>query len=473
MATKFSIKKLRVKHSGASDADLSKIALKEYGAKFAKQELPNADELRNILDAFPLTYLDLKDRALQEMILFSSEAIRQKELELAALDSPSAPKSGGVKGGLTSSLRQSKDRQDKFLKQEAMSWKGLRALRDDVGLDPKDHHLGHKDLSVSLLRLKFIEDNWPKDKLTSLQMKQLKNAQVLLTKIDKLSYSDAVKLGFGKASATGTKINPKLSDIPALIAMAEEDHKISLKLVRETYIDLIKGESKIAVEWEDATLNKYKGKLSALVTKQLKAVYDTNSKATKTVFDNLDIMNVEASPTFLQDMEAMLTTAILGKKLPKRKRKSVSKTEYKLLSPKKVRAARRKLEGKKLPKLPTFKQINAGADLPLYSIMALINESLAEQIKGNMGDSNAPPVLLRNQTGRFAESARMLTLTRTQAKTLVGTYTYQKNPYEVFAPGHRLGTPKRNPKVYIEGSIRELAMAIMKLKFPGLTLEVV
>jgi len=470
---KFSIKKLKEKHSGASDADLSKIALKAYGDKFAKQELPNANELRIILEAFPLSYLDLKDRALQEMILFSNEAIRQRELELAALDAPDAPQSGGEKGGLTTGLRLSKERQAKFLEQEALAWRELDALRRDATLDPNEHHLGHKDLSISLLRLKFMENNWPKDKMTNLQRKQLLNAQVLLAKIDKLSYNDAVSLGFGKSSSIGSQINPRLSDIPALIKLAEEDHTISLKLVRTTYVDLLRGESKLAVEWEDATLNKYKGQLSNLVSKQIKAVFNTQSKATETLFDSINIANIESSPTFVHDVEYMITTALLGKKVPKRKRKTVSKTQYKLLSRGKVKSAKRKLAGKKLPKLPTFKDMDAGADLPLYNIMALINESLASQIKDNMGDPNDPPVLLRNQTGRFAESAKMLSLTRAKAGILAGTYTYKRNPYDVFLPGNRLGTSKRNPKIYVEGSIRELAMAIMKRKFPGLALELV
>jgi len=470
---KFSIKKLKAKNSGVSDADLSRIALKEYGDKFAKQELPNAEELRNILEAFPLSYLDLKGRALDEMILFSNEAIRQRELELAALAAPDSPATGGEKGGLSTGIRQSKERQNKFLKQEALAWGELDALRRDATLDPKDHNLGHKDISISLLRLKFIENNWPKDKLTGLQIRQLKNAQVLLAKIDKLTYADAAKLGFGKVNSMGNQISPKLTDIPALIELAERDHTISLKLVRETYIDLIKGESKIAVEWEDATLNKYKGRLSSLISKQIKAVYDTQSKTAKTAFDNLDIMNVEASPTFLQDIEFMLTTALLGKKAPKRKRKSVSKTQYRLGSTQRVKNAKRKLSGKQLPKLPTFKQIEAGAELPLYNIVALINQALASQVKDNMGDPTDPPVLLRNQTGRFAESVKLLTLTRSKAGLLYGTYTYQRSPYDVFLPNGKLGTPKRNPKVYLEGSIRELAMAIMKRKFPGLALELV
>jgi len=454
MKAKFTISKQKPKGVGVSDADVSKLALKDYISKIANQELPDSKELKNILDAFPLGYLNLKDKAMQEMILFSNEAIRNKEKEIADF----AASSNDTKS-------------DKFLAKEALAWGELQALRNNAMFNSNDHNISKKDVAVSLLRLKLIEQNWPTSKTTNLQRNQLKNARVLLNKINNLTYSEATKMGLGKTSSLGNKIKPTLSDIPILMKLAEQDHKINLKVVRDTYIDLYKGESRVTIDWEDATLSKYKNKLSSLVNSQIQAVYNKQAKGAKTAFDNLDIMNIHASPSFLQGIDNFITTALFGKKLPKYKKKSVSKTSYKVLSTQKVKSAKRKLESKKLPKLPTFKQLEAGADIPLFSIQALINEALSQQIKDNMGESFDPPVLLRNQTGRFAESAKLLTLTRSSVGAMRGTYTYQKNPGQVFEPGRKLGTAKRNPKVYIEGSIRELAMAIMKRKFPGLALE--
>ena len=77
---------------------------------------------------------------------------------------------------------------------------------------------------------------------------------------------------------------------------------------------------------------------------------------------------------------------------------------------------------------------------------------------------------LRYQTGRFADSAELLTLTRTKAGILAGTYTYQRNPYDVFLPGHKMANGKRDPRIYVEGAIRESAIAILKNKFPGIQL---
>ena len=89
-----------------------------------------------------------------------------------------------------------------------------------------------------------------------------------------------------------------------------------------------------------------------------------------------------------------------------------------------------------------------------------------------MGKSKDPPVKLRYQTGRFAESARLLTLTREQAGILYGTYTYMHNPYDVFLPGEDLNPPEeRDPRIYIEGAVRDLAQTILKQRFPGIQLE--
>jgi hypothetical protein len=79
-----------------------------------------------------------------------------------------------------------------------------------------------------------------------------------------------------------------------------------------------------------------------------------------------------------------------------------------------------------------------------------------------MGDSTDAPTKLRYQTGRFADSAKLLTLTRSQASALFGTYTYQRNPYDVFLPGGRLGTAQRDPRIYIESAIQEAAMSILR-----------
>ena len=88
-----------------------------------------------------------------------------------------------------------------------------------------------------------------------------------------------------------------------------------------------------------------------------------------------------------------------------------------------------------------------------------------------MDSSSAPPINLRYQSGRFADSALLLTLTRSQAGIIAGTYTYQRAPYDVFLPGHPLDNGRRDPQLYIEGAIRKTAISLLKGKFPGIALE--
>jgi len=446
---KSKITKSKPSITGTSDGEATKIALSDYVKKFSKQELPAAEELSSILEAFPLSYLDLRDKAFREMIGFSNSIISNSE----NVD------------------EESFDNTQTFLKQEAIAWEALQALGSDAVFNSKDHTLQTSDISTSLLRLKIIEKNWPKSKMTATMAKQLKTAMVILNKLKNITYQQAVSLGYGKGGSKGGKIQPSLTDMEALMSLADSPHKIVMKTVRSSYIDSKKGIGSVHIDWEDASLNRVKGRLSRSVNAQIDKVFGKPSKNTISYLEKMNIMDIESSPSFLLDMEAYITTALLGKKITKYKRKTVSKTQYKLSNRNKVKRAKRQLEGKVLPKLPTIKNIQEGAELPLFSIQVLINEGLAKQIKGNMGEPYHPPVLLRNQTGRFSESAKLLTLTRGQRGTLLGTYTYQRDPYDTFLPEGKLGTPERNPKTYIEGSIRELALAIMKRKFPGLVLE--
>jgi len=128
----------------------------------------------------------------------------------------------------------------------------------------------------------------------------------------------------------------------------------------------------------------------------------------------------------------------------------------------------------KIPKIPIKKgkrKSRVVRDFDVIGIQSLINASLAIKVKDELGDAGDPPIRLRNQTGRFAESAKLLTLTRAHAGILLGTYTYQRNPYDTFLPGGRLGTKQRDPRLYIEGAIREIAIQLLRNKFPGIALE--
>lgn len=93
----------------------------------------------------------------------------------------------------------------------------------------------------------------------------------------------------------------------------------------------------------------------------------------------------------------------------------------------------------------------------LISIQNLINQSLHDQIKKNMGKGERTDVL-NYRTGRFARSAEVTRLTSSREGAITAFYTYMKNPYATFSEGGQQSRPRsRDPKLLISKSIREIA----------------
>jgi len=409
------------KKTGSSDAEAVHLTIKQFETEAKKEAIIAAKDIGKVLETLPLRYLTLLQKEKDYLINIINLEILKVTVQ----------------------------------SDEPINATNLVYLQDIKNIFT-DEKLNKSDISNAILRMNILETTWKNsDKISNRQAVLINKAKSILSKINNLTDNFV-----------------SFKEVPELLALSEREISLDVKLVKETFASFTKANGTISIELNPKIINEYKGKLSKSVINMVeKELY--NKFKTEDLINKLNVQNVGFSPSFVEDVDTLITTAILGKKGRNIKRKNVSKTEARQARSAKIKSAKRKLTSKLLPKLPTIKQIQAGADLPLYSILALINQALAEQIKDNMGDSNDPPVLLRNQTGRFAESARLLTLTRSKTGILAGTYTYQRYPYDVFLPEGRLGTPKRNPKVYLEGSIRELAIAIMKRKFPGLALELV
>ena len=102
---------------------------------------------------------------------------------------------------------------------------------------------------------------------------------------------------------------------------------------------------------------------------------------------------------------------------------------------------------------------NKTKEVNLAKIMMLINKSLADTVKRNMGRPS-----LINRTGRFAESARVVSMTPAKQTTVAG-YTYQLNPYETFEnTGEKSWPAGYNPKPLLAKSIREEAAKYLQTK---------
>lgn len=93
----------------------------------------------------------------------------------------------------------------------------------------------------------------------------------------------------------------------------------------------------------------------------------------------------------------------------------------------------------------------------LTALQNLLNASLVEQVKKNMGNGTRRDIL-NLQTGRFAESVEVTKLSESRQGMITAFYTYMKNPYATFSAGGRQEFPRsRDPKTLIAKSIREIA----------------
>ena len=99
-------------------------------------------------------------------------------------------------------------------------------------------------------------------------------------------------------------------------------------------------------------------------------------------------------------------------------------------------------------------------ELNLGKVKTSINRKLGAEIRRNMGR----PALI-NQTGRFSDSAELVSLRQAQ-NSIIGTYNYQLRPYETFENnGDRQWPAGFNPKPLIAKSIRNLAVGTITDKF--------
>lgn len=111
----------------------------------------------------------------------------------------------------------------------------------------------------------------------------------------------------------------------------------------------------------------------------------------------------------------------------------------------------------------TKPQINRRSDPDtkvLLSLQNLLNASLIQKVKQNMGGGSRRDIL-NLRSGRFADSVRVERLSESRGGAITAFYNYMRNPYATFSAGGRQEYPRsRDPKLLISKSIRELAQTI-------------
>jgi hypothetical protein len=174
--------------------------------------------------------------------------------------------------------------------------------------------------------------------------------------------------------------------------------------------------------------------------------------ANKNLIDELQRIAIEedTSPPAITVVKRALDSAINNKKSKNIKSTSKAKVVYK--NPKK---------GKKgvVPPIPRLRDPR-GRFTSAAGIQQLIQAQITEKVKENMGEGGS----LVNRTGRFAESVTITNITQSRQGTLTAFYNYMKYPYQTFERGFKQGSTRRDPRLLIHKSIRDIAIKLVHRK---------
>jgi hypothetical protein len=164
-----------------------------------------------------------------------------------------------------------------------------------------------------------------------------------------------------------------------------------------------------------------------------------------------EIVDIANSKSYMQAVDAVLDGVIAGGKKSRKKFESTN-----ILSNEGKVPKAKKPKVKRLPPLRDVK----GRFTSAASIQQLLQAQIAEQVKDNMGLGGA----LVNRTGRFAESVTITNVTQTRQGSLTTFYNYMKYPYQTFERGFKQGSTRRDPRLLIHKSIREIAQKLVHNK---------
>jgi hypothetical protein len=320
-------------------------------------------------------------------------------------------------------------------KEQTQNFRQINRLRNKLIPELQENYqLGHKDISILRGNISLVLQ---KMSTKDPRRKELLALYLIVSEIDKMD----------KIQGTGQE--NKLQLIEKLKSIAETAPDVSIEWKKDA--DIMKGLSgTIRLEAEHEELNQFKGRLSSWVGGVFSEVIKGNTEAFKKNFEDVDILNLQGSPTILQDIEKQFVETLDPSKKRKKPKKTSTKKTIKSKSAKVSKVSR-----KKLKKPRTRANARRGAASQPLHLIGLINKELPNTVRKNMG---APG--LENQTGRFAASVEVTDVVQTPKGFPSFGYTYQKNPYQVFEDG--IGTPpwadgNRDPRELIDRSIREIA----------------
>ena len=179
-----------------------------------------------------------------------------------------------------------------------------------------------------------------------------------------------------------------------------------------------------------------------------------NAIVSQSSFNKLTSMlsNTAISTTsFLDDIKSTIISKFTGKKIKIKTRETGRIKQIDLRKNSKVNVSTRNTG-------VTSKFSVPGSQTSLVSLQNLLNDSLARQIRENMGDGSSTSVL-NYRTGRLANSFKVTALSQERSGAITAFFTYMKYPYITFGPGGAQQQPRsRDPRLLGDKSIRELAV---------------
>lgn len=167
------------------------------------------------------------------------------------------------------------------------------------------------------------------------------------------------------------------------------------------------------------------------------------------------VENLKGSPNIVEDIRNNVLSQFLQTSKPI-KRKEVTKVKAKPKRKAKVKRVKSPNTKAKTPKTMPPVSETASPKLDIDSIIGLVNVQLHSQLRDKIMGKGGARQLLNYRTGRFARSARLVSLQSTRGKTIEAFVTYMRFPYDTFAPGGRLYKPLRHPEKLIGKAIRQI-----------------
>lgn len=428
--------------------------------------LPPVSALRdNILNPSEMNYLTLRDSQIDSImqILESDKNVLSPEKTT----------------GLELDLASSSEYEDGFIINRNSTYRVLKGYIDLLNESrPSDdkYELGHAS-GVFTTFLKLLRENYKpdsgsefKNQVIARQRRLIDNtlrASVLIDRLDETTINGINGLGSGAS----------IDDLETVIKSGGSAMTLDIEVEKDLTTAIKNGKAEIVLGAELKSANRLTGNLTSVLSKSFRASFSKFSKDNQNIdnlLETLEAVNIRGSHSFKSAIVEKLESEFFDKKIPSRLTKSKVRISRKIAA---NNAANKSLKARirrrtaKLKTLAVARKKKKKFIVPTVTLKALINDSLAEFIRIRMGDSNEPAIKLRNQTGRFSESAKLLTLNRSQAGALLGTYSFARDPYGTFLPGGRLHTQQRDPKLYIEGAIRDVATRVLKKQFTGIQLE--